>query len=173
MAVLGSVALGASLPRDYEILSRKSIFARDRVARVAGSERVSYQRAPRGSAQPVLVGILREDAGFAASLEFPGTGKQMLVHVGEALPDNMGTITNITLDYMEYVAAAGQAPTRIPVGRNLEGAEAPIAAGTVQPATQPSTPSSVQPTTGEAAPAGDGEDLLTRMRRRRQQELNR
>lgn len=163
IAAAASPAL-ASLPRDYEILGRKSIFARDRVSRVAGSERGRYQSAPKSSSVPVLIGILQEDAGFAGALELPDTGKLVQVHVGEALPGNVGTVSSITLDYLEFVTAAGQPPTRIPVGHNLQGGEA--VASTTQPTTQPAT--------GDAAsPAAEGDDLLTRMRLRRQQEMNR
>ena len=170
MAVLASVVLAEGLPKDYEILGRKSIFARDRVSRVTGAERVRYQSATRSSSVPMLIGILKEEAGFAAALEFPDTGKQAQVRIGEALPGNYGTVSDITLDYLEFVMAAGQPPTRIPVGRNLQGADAPIAASATQPATQATT----GPTTGEASPpAADGDDLLSRMRRRRQQEMNR
>jgi hypothetical protein len=165
VVVLASAAL-ADLPRNYEILGRKSIFARDRVSRVAGSERLRWQSSPARSSVPVLIGILREEAGFAAALESPDTGKQTQVRIGDALPGNAGTVSDITLDYLEFVTAAGQPPTRVPVGRNLQGAETSVAA----PATQPAT----QPTTGEAAPApAEGDDLLSRMRQRRQQEMNR
>ena len=166
MAVLASAALADGLPKDYEIVGRKSIFARDRVSRAAGADQARGQPASTQPAVPVLIGILKEDAGFAAALEFPDTGKLAQVHIGEVLPGHAGTVSDITLDYLEFVTVAGQPPLRVPVGRNLQGTDAPVGASATQPTTQP--------TTGQASPAaGDGDDLLSRMRRRRQQEMNR
>lgn len=178
IAVVASPTL-AALPRDYEILARKSIFARDRVSRVAGAERTRYPRTePTRSTVPVLVGILREEAGFAAALEFPDTGRLAQVRIGDSLPGNLGTVRDITLDYLEYVPAAGQTPTRVSVGRNLQGEDAPVVAAAAPVATDFAAPPVAEPTTqsttGEAIPApAAGDDVLTRMRLRRQQEMNR
>ncbi len=177
IAAVASPAL-ASLPQDYEILARKSIFARDRVSRVAGAEQA---RSPHGgstrSTVPVLIGILREEAGFAAALEFPDTGGHAQVHIGDSLPGNIGTVHDITLDYLEYVPAAGQAIARVPVGSNLQGEDAPVVAAAplaTDSAAQPVAEPTTQPTIGQATTApADGADVLTRMRLRRQQEMNR
>lgn len=175
LAILASAALADPLPRDYQILNRKSIFARDRVSRISGfGDRGGRDRgAPRGSSQPVLIGIIEEEDGIAAALEFPDTGKQAQLRIGEALPGNIGTISDITLDYLEFVPAAGQPPTRVLIGQNLQGTVAAVAAAATAAAstTQPTT----QPTVGEtsAPAAGGGDDLLSQMRRRRQEQMNR
>jgi hypothetical protein len=179
-AVLGAAALADVLPRSYDILNRKSIFARDRVSRSPSERGWGQSRFTAATpSTPVLVGLLLEDVGFVAVLELPDSGKLIPLHIGDALPGSAGTVSDITLDYLEFVPAPGRPPVRILVGRNLQGADAPIAvaAATTQPVgasdatALPPAGAGGDATTQPAA--GDGDDLLTRMRRRRQQEMNR
>jgi hypothetical protein len=161
----------AALPKDYEILNRKSIFARDRVSRVPSTGPALVAAGPVSSSVPVLVGIVRDDLGFVAAFEWPDSGKIVQVHAGEQLPDKAGTVVEITLDYLDFIAspapAPGQPARRIQVGRNLQGVDALLPSSTA--ATQPADAAATAAAPGSA----DGDDLLARMRRRRQQEMNR
>ena len=61
-------------------------------------------------------------------LEVPGTGKTSSLRVCDVLPGNIGLISDLTLDYLEFLTAEGQPPHKIVIGQNLEGAAALSAA---------------------------------------------
>ena len=152
-----------SRPTTMEVLSRKSIFARDRVSRVpwTGTTSTLPTVSTFNASVPVLVGVMRDDLGIVAVVEVPELGKLVQYHVGEKLPGAIGSISNLTLDYMEIVANPGQLPQRILVGQNLQGGESALPATAATSATGATT-----------QPVFEGEDLIARMRTRRQQELN-
>jgi hypothetical protein len=146
------------LPKEYEVLSRKSVFARDRVSRLPTT---SFARRDETTApsKPVLIGIVLQQDGCVAVMEAAGAGRFTELHPGDKIPDSQATVLAINLDYMELAAPGDAAPKRVYIGHDIEGAEAPVAA-----------------TMATTAPAGapiEGDDLLSRMRRRRQQEMNR
>jgi hypothetical protein len=72
------------------------------------------------------------------------------------MPDSNATLVNATLDYIE-IAEPGLPTTRIAVGQDLTGA----------------TPELPAPTTAPAADAVTGDDVISRMRKRRMQESTR
>jgi hypothetical protein len=111
----------------------------------------------------VLIGIVREDTGVVAVFESPDTGQLTQAHLGESLPANKGVVVAITLDYVEYAPAPDQPAKRLLVGSNLDGADVGI------PSSGSTSSASSSPT---AAPI-EGDDIVSRMRRRRQQEMNR
>lgn len=153
---VAGMALAADPPRNYEsTVSRKSIFSRDRHSRVPTSRPVTTFVAP-APASPVLTGIIREDGGtYMAVLETPGTAPAY-VRLGESLPGKRGVITEMNLDCFVFVPAPGEAPRKAFIGRNLDGAEATLSG--------PSSSASASD-----API-EGDDVISRMRRRRQQE---
>jgi hypothetical protein len=143
-------------PRPQEAIARKSIFSRDRRSYVAPSRPVVTAPAPPMS--PVLTGIIREESGaIAAVLEVPG-GRPVLLHTGDKLPGDRGTITEMNLDCFVFVPASGTgdaaAARKVFVGRNLDGSESTL----------------VPSTTGPSEAPIEGDDIVSRMRRRRQQE---
>ncbi len=153
-AAATSMAIAQTAPAPLDVMRRKSIFARDRVSRVPTTNYV--RPSPSAISLPVLVGIVREDDGFVAVFESPG-GALTPARVGQRVPGNEGIVTQISLDYLEFAASTTQPSQKVMIGRNISGAEAPAA--------------TTQPTTGLAPIEGD--DLISRMRRRRQQESGR
>jgi hypothetical protein len=151
-AVAAASATTQSTLNPYETVARKSIFSRDRVSRSATTRSASTQATIPSS--PVVTGILREDVGYVAVLESPGSGRPVMVHLGESLPGDRGIVTEMNLDCFVFVPAGGGAPRKAYVGRNLDGAESTL----------------VAPTTGPSDALIEGDDIVSRMRRRRQQE---
>ena len=135
-----------------DVLWRKSIFARDRVSRMPTTG-ASTQPTSMPVTLPVLVGVLREDDGFVAVFEY--SGRLTTSRMGQLLPGDYGIVTNIDLEHVEFAASTTQPSRRVLIGRNIEGSEAAIlpAAATTDPAS-----------------AIEGDDLVSRMRRRRLQE---
>lgn len=155
VCAIAAVSAMAELSKPYDTLARKSIFSRDRSIRVASSRPAAS--APTPPPVPVVTGIVREDIGFVAVIETPGAGRPVLVRPGDALPGNRGTVTEMNLDCFVFVPASGGAPRKAFVGRNLDGSEATL------------TPSTTGPSVSDSAPI-EGDDIISRMRRRRQQE---
>jgi hypothetical protein len=151
-SIAATLAL-ADLPKGYETLAHKSIFSRDRVSWNPTSRRTTS--GPALPLVPVVTGIVREDiGGYVGVIETPGSGRPVLVHVGDPLPGNRGVVTEMNLDCFVFVPGPGQAPRKALVGRNLDGAESTLVPATTNPSDAPI----------------EGEDIISRMRRRRQQE---
>jgi len=152
--LVGVAAAGeAALPREYQLLREKSIFSRERTRRAFSGPTTTVVAPP---SLPVLVGIIQEEYGQAAIFEVPGSGRSTPIHPGESLPGGAGIAMEITLDHVEYAPSPDAPVKRVEIGRSLDGSESTLAA-TTQPATT-DTPV-------------EGEDIVARMKRRRQQEL--
>jgi hypothetical protein len=204
LLLLMSSTLPAELPKQYEQFSRKSIFAKDRVARSNYTRSTTAPAAVQVSASPILIGIIDDESGYIAVLETPGAGILTPLHVGDTLPGNVGLITDMTLDYIDIAVvdaphpeptsrpttlpaielatmpatspttrraddvahtptpspSFGPATRRIVIGHNLEGTQA---------ATYSSYSASSSSSSASTAPI-EGDDIVSRMRRRRQQE---
>lgn len=152
-------------PSLVNIVRAKNIFSKDRQPprRWNGnSGRPSYT--PSRPRLPVLVGVARDESDLVAVIELPDERRVIQLRPGDSLPNNAGILQRITLDQIDVAAAPGAATRPIRVGQDLQGA-AP------EPATGPTTATSGSST----MPTGsiDGDDPLSRMRRRRMQEMNR
>lgn len=156
IAISASVIAAETRPSDIDMLRSKSIFSKDRHRSYTPTTR-SSDSSPRtyGSRRPLLIGIATEGENSAALIELPG-GKIVEVHLGEKLPEANATLVNATLDYIE-ISETGSPATRIVVGRDLGGGVVELPSATTTP----------------AADAITGDDVVSRMRKRRMQETNR
>lgn len=156
LAVVCAVAAASAATKPttnpFDTVARKSIFSRDRVSWAPETRRTNATSTVPAS--PVITGIVREDVGYVAVLETPGSGRPVMLHVGDALPGSRGIVTEMNLDCLVFVPAEGASPRKAYVGRNLDGAESTL----------------VAPTTGPSEAPIEGDDIISRMRRRRQQE---
>jgi hypothetical protein len=156
LGAMGLVAAwsAAESPKGYESLARKSIFSRDRTPN-SPSSRPTTRSVASAPVSPVVTGIMRDDSGsFVAALETPGGSRPVFLRIGDALPGDRGVVTEMNLDCLVFLPLGGLPPRMAYVGRNLDGAES-----TLTPAT--TNPSDV---------LIEGDDIVSRMRRRRQQE---
>ncbi len=178
---------------DFSILVQRNIFDRNRRAPVVRKPQAPRTKPAYTPPKPVdadvyfvLRGIALEGSQFTAFFEDARSGKILQVRPGDVV--GKGRIQAVNIDSAQY--QRGEKLTVIPVGHTLTGSRAPSAgfetpapsptASTARP-TAPTTGSSAttQPTTAPAgkptsAPASSGpQDILERMRRRRQQELGR
>ncbi len=170
------VAVVPSMPRDYSIFNFRSLFMRGRVpaaGRDAGSARESssFNRTGNGFKTPeeefVFNGVTQTDEGAEAFIESLSTKKVSLVRVGQSIAT--GKITGISIHTLQYTT--GGRAIRIEIGQNLAGLVAePSIAASSSPTTQPGPSPSGTP--GAAGPLPGGtDDILERMRKRREQEL--
>ncbi len=151
-AVAVASATTQSSTNPYDTVARKSIFSRDRISRFASTR--PFPTTATAPASPVVTGIIREDTGYFVVVETPGAARPVLLRLGDSLPGNRGVVTEINLDCFVFVPADGGAPRKAYVGRNLDGAESTL----------------VAPTTGPSDVTIEGDDIISRMRRRRLQE---
>ena len=151
-AIAAASATAQSARNPYDTVARKSIFSRDRVR--WSPPTTATTRTSTLPSSPVVTGIIREDVGYVAVLETPGSGRPAMVRIGDSLPGNRGTVTEMNLDCFVFVPAGGGAPRKAYVGRNLDGSESTL----------------VAPTTGPSETTIEGDDIISRMRRRRLQE---
>jgi hypothetical protein len=171
---------GRSLPGEYVLLSRKSIFASDRHAYVERPR--DYREPPKTEtapapppAVPVLVGVLIGDNDLIAYIEDPDTGKLWPLAAGDPLPGTYGTVVHVTLDDIT-IAAEGGPEHRILIGQNLAGENA--ASRTLSSPSYSSSGSSASTSTTAPAATGPALDpnepgisIEEKMRRRRLQQL--
>jgi hypothetical protein len=156
LATAGWAQTAPKLPPDYEVLTRKSIFSRDRVTRPPNegghsSWNTSHRRptAPR-IYTPILVGAMVEDDGyFVAFIADPASGLLTGYRVGDTLPMNAGTIKEISLD--DLTTTVGTTTHKIAIGDNILGGSAEYPSAEPAPAATPAE----TPTTTPAAAAGD------------------
>jgi len=178
---------------DFSILLERNIFDRNRRPPVVRTTQPAPPARPPRPTRPVdadqyfvLRGIALEGSRFTAFFEDTRAGTILQVKPGDAV--GKGRVPGVNIDSAQY--QRGDRLTIIRVGCTLTGSRAP-AAGFEMPAPNPAadtskTPASAspssattQPTTAPAggatsAPASGGlQDILERMRRRRQQELGR
>jgi hypothetical protein len=160
-----------SLPPDYEVLNRKSIFSKDRT-RASDRGGRGFDRGvsfPRAAQPPVFIGTVLEDDGFVGFIESPDSGQLLQIHRGDKLPNGAGSVAELTLDYLEIApdpASPQLPPKRIVVGQTLLGAAPVLPAAS----TEPSGAEGAATTTAPAS-SGAADSLIERLRRRRQQEL--
>jgi hypothetical protein len=178
------------LPHDYLILAVRSIFqkgshvtrgfdapSRASMSVASSSSQTSASAAASVAPEESLVfeGAMETSNQFLAFVEDRNAGKMLMLQGGAKIA--RGKITDITLDTLDY--AVDGAVLHVKVGRNLRGEVAAAASSDNTASTGPgSTPSLGTAASGDAsgAPAsgssgGGANDILERLRRRRQQEL--
>lgn len=149
------------MPSDFDVLTRKSIFSNQPGRPTAERSWSRRQQEPAGL--PVLVGIIREDAKFIAVVEDPASGKSYRLVPGDKLPQNGGTVEELTLDSMS-IKSGESLQKKIFVGQNITGGVATFAApADSAPAAEGGAPSDSPP-----AAAGSAEERM-RLRRMQQQ----
>lgn len=185
-----------SIGADYSILVQRNIFDRNRRPPVIRKPQPPRPKPTYTPPKPVdtdqhfvLRGIALEGSQFTAFFEDTRAGRILQVRPGDVV--GKGRIPAVNIDSAQY--QRGDKLTVIPVGHTLTGSRAPGAGfetpaptpaastGSTAKPTAPSQGSSAttQPTTAPAetptsAPASGGlQDILERMRRRREQELGR
>jgi hypothetical protein len=155
-----AVAAGAAAPdarpdrERYRVLWERNMFRKDR--RVERPEvRRERPPAPPPERSVVLTGVVCRDGKYLAFLEDFRTNTTVTVGVGESAV--RGTLTSITLDYVDYEREGRT--TRVNVGGNFEGGGSS------------SVGSAGAETSGadEAPPAGT-DDVLQRLLQRAQRE---
>jgi len=185
---------------DFRILTDRNIFDRNRRPPVVRPPRIEAPR-PTITPQPpkpvdtdqyiVLLGIGLEGPQYTAFFEDAGAGKILQVLTGDVV--GKGRLRAVNLDSVQY--DRGGKFSIVKVGYTLTGTQA-ASMGFATPASSASAaasgtsrsgssrltstaPATTQPTTAPStgatsAPASDGlQDILERMRQRREQELGR
>ncbi len=152
--------ISRQMPMEFSVLISRSIFMKGRARLNSGA---SAWRGSADSASPeqsmVFKGATQTDNAVAALVEDTTAGKVLMLKPGDSLA--RGTIAAITLDRLDY-SVAGHV-TRVAIGQNLVGDQAAAV-----PSTGPTTM-----TSPVAPPGASTDDVLERMRRRRQQEVGR
>ena len=157
----------------YKVIVEKNIFSRnrwqqaERTARQGGATAPARARAPESFF--VLRGITRDEDGFIAFIEDTRTYNMARTRVGDSVTE--GTVKDMTLDHMAF--ELNGETRQIEIGMDLEGI-APQATNIGPAAFVPSSGISPQEGTdsGKLAPSKEEtEDILKRLRERRQREL--
>jgi hypothetical protein len=156
---------------DYKILVDRNIFSRDRGRSFERESReVKEQVAPAPESYFVLRGIVQQGSERIAFFENFRTRETVRARIGDAVA--RGKVQNITLDNVEYELDGKL--TKTEVGKNLEGevSSPPLTYNDLIESTAMSSgvPSASTPS-AETAPQGDEDDILKRLRERRQKEL--
>jgi hypothetical protein len=155
-----------------EVVRAKSIFSKDRRPQRSWNRGNDYVRPTPSSNNrpqprlPVLVGVGRHPDDLVAIIEVPGEGVLEL-RPGDMLPNDLGYIAAITLDEIEIATSPSGPFQQVEVGQNLRGGAPQVLSTTAT--SDVSSPESATSSSGST----DGDDLLSRMRRRRMQEMNR
>lgn len=171
----------------YRILTERNVFRRDRRVYREPTTRPSQSYTYDSDSTVVLTGIARSDGQFVAFFEDTRTGAVSRVGLGEDV--GKGRAVAISLDHVKY--DHGGKVSRVPIGLSLAGTERPVlvrgssptpALASTQPVGEPSSrpagpvgPITITvPARTPGQPTGaDVDDILERMRLRREQELNR
>jgi hypothetical protein len=117
------------LPLQYQPLLQRSMFTKDRLRRpgdFSNQPRIPTQpRAfiPSPPAVPFLTGVLLETDDIVGFLEDPNTHKVSLIREGDTLPNGLGTVDKITLNYILVRSSPRLEPKKIEVGYNLAGVQ--------------------------------------------------
>lgn len=145
---------------DYSVLMRRSIFARDHMAKGYVDLMVNRNAGPLSpEAKLIFRGAMREGTQFVASVEDTGaSNKTYWVRVGEKLPAGM-VVVEITLDHI--IGQKDGARRRVELGQSLEGTRI---------VETPPTPAPAAATASSAGTASEN-SIEEMMRRRRLQEL--
>lgn len=177
------------MPAAFAVLTDRSIFYKGREVpaprtyfpRTVGpattnptADAATIAAAAAAAAEQSLVfsGVTNVDNVIDAFIEDQNSSKVTMYRIGE--PIARGKITNITLDDLTY--QANGKITHVAVGENLQG----VMVQTTQPAVASSssgggsssaTPAPANTSSSGASGGGDTNDVLERLRKRRQQEL--
>jgi hypothetical protein len=158
---------------EYEVIVNKNIFSRNRWQQARRTAEQGRANAPDRARAPesffVLRGITRDEDGFIAFIEDTRTYNMARTRVGDSVTE--GTVKNMTLDHMAF--ELNGETRQIEIGMDL-GGTAPQATSISPAAFVPSVDISPQVGTnfGKAAPSKEeAEDILKRLRERRQREL--
>ncbi len=161
----------------YNVILRKNIFAKDRQNLNADGStppvvKTTVKEPPKPEALTVLVGVVERDGKLSAMLENRGTGKTQVLHSGDSVAG--GKIGTITLDSIEYSAANAGSAVTVSIGRTLEGGAPPMATDAKTGESTATTSSASGGTAAPAVPAAPSgsNDILERMRKKRQEELS-
>ena len=161
-------------PSDYNILLRRTIFARSGQAIATSERRDSIAPDPsRGSRPPpgpgaslesglVFRGAWRQGTNLIAFVEDTSTGKTLRLAVGDAI--GHGKVTDISEDRLIY--QLNGRPLPVEVGWNFEGSAAIVA---TRPTSGPSDTAS-SASSAPSSSSGAEDSVLEKMRKRRQQE---
>lgn len=156
---------------DYKILVERNIFSRNRGRSFeTESGEVKESVAPAPESYFVLKGIVQQGSERIAFFEDLRTGGTVRARIGDTVA--RGKIHDITLDNVEYELDGKL--TKTEVGKNLEGgiSSPPLTYNDLieSAAVSPGASATSSPST-EKASQGDEDDILKRLRERRQQEL--
>lgn len=156
---------------NYKILVDRNIFSRNRGRSFERESREAKEQvAPAPESYFVLKGIVQQGSERIAFFENFRTGETMRARIGDAVA--RGKVQNITLDTVEYELNGKL--TKTEVGKNLEGevSSPPLTYNDLIESTAMSSGVSTASTpSAETAPQGDEDDILKRLRERRQKEL--
>jgi hypothetical protein len=151
----------------YSVIVEKNIFAKAHGGPGSSGSTPDPKAvaAAEADAEYVLVGIVQRDGKLSAFVENRKNGTTQIVRTGEAM--GSGKAGALTLDSVEYVN--GTATTVISIGKTLTGGDPPKAADIPKPADAPKTDAQPGPKTAEAP--SNVNDILERMRKKRQEEM--
>jgi len=163
----------------YQLLIQKNIFDKERGdkerERKEKGETKNAPPPPKEQADVVLVGVVLQDGKPLGILENRKSGKIARVKPGDKYLE--GEVTEISIDKLTYTLK-GESLV-VTLGKNLEGNEPKALAADGKPAETPST--ETKPADGgaktastETKPAtpGSTESIVEKLRRKRQEELN-
>jgi len=170
----GSTGSGAEA---YAVLKTRSIF-------VKGDQRIASDPVPgprgvdnglRGKSGSTLVfnGVIFFGDEANAMIEDMGSNTVSLVHAGDLIA--AGTVSAISFDDLTYEANAQQ--RHVSLGQNMDGViPSPVAPTTMPAGATPTVDAAGAPAPGATTPpapgaGGSAEDILARMKAKRNQEL--
>lgn len=161
--IVASAGADAQDHADYEIVTERNIFARNRGQRPAVDATARPAPPPRSAeSYMVLRGIVRRGTEFVAFVEDVRTGETQVAQVGDSLAS--ARLTSATVDGIELESPDGARTVRI--GESLEG----LAAGAALPEGVLAPPPASLRTGTTGAASGEEAAVLERLRQRRQQE---
>lgn len=158
---------------EYAVIVEKNIFSRNRWQQAERTARQAQMtRSPTRNPESYLVlrGITRDDEGFIAFIEDTRTYNMSRVRVGD--PVTEGTVKDMSLDHVEF-KLNGEA-RRIEIGMDLGGRAPQATTYTDAPSFGPSrsiSPQGGSDTDKAASSKKETDDILKRLKERRQREL--
>jgi hypothetical protein len=158
----------------FDIILKRNIFSRQRMAPRPASETVETPRAmPNPESYYMLKGVVQENDEFIAFIE--DTQNSTVLRLRRGDPVARGTIKTLTLDGLEYQME--DKATVVPLGRDLEGGRGNLTtrqmldlAATPASPKAPSSSASTQAAPA-AAPSGGDSDIVKRLMEQRKQQL--
>jgi hypothetical protein len=158
------------MPANFQILLTRSIFSREAL-RADDRGRAPKVGFHGSGGPPVYIGAVEDDQGQRlAFLEDPQTGETAAVAIGQRIEQGtarLGSVEQITLDYMILRPDGGGPSRRIETGQTLTGEErADLSTGASADAT--TQPAGAAPIASSSGSATDPREIL---RQRRLREL--